>query len=217
MLRRNKYNEMQRLVRKVNKIAFLLGTKVRTLKKQYAKGKISKEEYDVMCNEITKKAYPNVKTVGHYVYENSIDLKRYTKEIEEYIAKNKDEDNSFLANYRKNLNDAIKIILFCAIFEEEKIEYPKQNNIELLLNIFGYGAYDINLDDTINKMSEEKASLFKKIISPNFDYELLTEEENDLLEEYHNEYMNKNIYPVVKNLDEGRKGQVLSTAKKIGR
>lgn len=216
MLRRNKYNELQRLVRKVDKLAFLLGIKVRSLKKEYAKGKISKEQYDEMCNEITNKAYPNIKVVGHYIYENSMDLKRYSKEIEEYVAK-QDEGNSFLANYRKNLNDAIKVILFCAIFEKENIDYPKQNNIEILLNMVGYGSYDINLDDTIKKMSESGASLFKKIIGSEFDYELLTEEENDLLEEYHNEYMNKNIYPAVKNLDEGRKGQVLSAAKKIGR
>lgn len=102
-----------------------------------------------------------------------------------------------------------------ALFDKENIEFPSLKNPDIALKLLNGEEIDDIVIDYLDKLSEE---VLDKLININNCFKLsdLGDEDVSLIEEYHDKYMQQNIYhKVTKSITTDT--EIMKMAKSIGK
>ena len=137
----------------------------------------------------------------HTNYENMKDLVSMDEStLYNYLKSIHIDLDKFSINYREQLNMNIKALLIFALMNRDGVSIPNFNNPKVAKEMIkGKTAGDI-VKEFFCALSSECLDLMEEVL--NKEYEIkLTAEQQQLLDEYHNDFMTKFVYPHVSNSD----------------
>lgn len=172
---------------------------------------------DGLCSLLVE-SLSNLKEIAHLAYENAKDLFGVDgASVYQYLKKNNMDPDTFPGLYSECIDSHARHLLLHMIAEEEGIDFSKARDPRVcrdLTNSNANGLFMI-MDKPVTELNPDNFKLMHKMTKPNFSITELSQSEIDRLNTYHEEYMNKKIYPRVtdKTVDDE---DILSHAKKIG-
>jgi len=168
-----------------------------------------------VCN-IVVSSLTYLKQLAHLSYENAKDLYGIDgATIYKYLKENNLNPNVFPTSYSQSIDSHARCLLFYMIAEEE-IDFSKVTNPYICKELSKSNANGLFaiLDKPVTELNPDNFRLMHKMTKQNFSISELTQEEIDKLNNYHEEYMKKNIYPRV-NSSSISNEEVLNYAKAI--
>lgn len=217
MSKKNKYDVMKNEMKDFNKYAISLVFQLFSWKRKIKKGKITDEELSLEVISNLDKLIPFLEIISHIFYENFKDIENIDKnELFESLKSKKINPMVFVNNYNKNKEVFTKILLFFALIDKFNITLPKFDNPELAMDLLSnFGDFD----DFIYKILDDyDPNVIFDVYSALSDFDVTSpEDENyELIENFHNKYMNRNINPYV-TISEIPNKEVIKLARTIGK
>ena len=151
------------------------------------------EKYDIEMAKILIDASSILKTSAHIVYEISKDLEEIDPQsFKNYLQELNITSNSFNYRLEEKQNDALYFLAFYALLEKngKPIESLSPDEILAIISSFGTKNYEVTKEDV---------ELLEKIQNKYFSFESLTDYEKQLIDNYHEKYMDEVIYKDVTN------------------
>jgi len=219
MFRRNKYDVMEsETVKNTMNLVILVGKLSKDFL-YYEKKKVMTKEFEDKFSDAVKKGVPYIRALANIGYENSIDLAGVDRyELFRYMNNNGINSNDFDINYNNAVNTYAKILFGIAIAEKENINITKVITPDTLLGLIK-GDFT-QLRDTLSESNVHFGSniseLVDKLSKDDFDISNITDDERSLLDEVHNDYMNREIYSKV-NKSVITEDQIIKYAKTLGK
>lgn len=213
MQRKTKYDILDQELKQASKNILSLVFSFLSLARKLNSSKATDEEKSLAVAKASKKLLPAVKVLSHLGYENAKDIKELDESIvNEYIAKKRLTREEFINNYNAKLTELVQMLTTLAIIEKEKINLSTVEDVNLLVDIFT-GDADIDSIEEILKLPSSQ-DFIEEVYDDNFNVNHMSEELNELIETYHNNYMNTQIYPHVSS-DEVTTKEILKTTKSL--
>lgn len=167
----------------------------RKLKKEKFKGIEADEELSRIYNGV----FPYIVKMAHLGYENYKDFEEIDfDERTDYINKNKISSLIFWGQYYSYINKYIRVLLFLAIHDKDGIEFDLYSR-SVILKIMNESELEEYIMDFFAEFSPESKIIFAKIMNDGFDFRKLTDDDIELLNNYHEKYMENHINPLVRN------------------
>ena len=172
---------------------------------------------DKLCGVLVE-SLTNLKEIAHLAYENAKDLYGVDGTIVyKYLKENNLNPDNFPTYYSECIDSHARHLLLHMIAEEEGIDFSRAKDPRIckdLTNSNANGLFMI-MDKPVTELNPDNFKLMHKMTKPNFSITELTQQEIDRLNNYHEEYMKKNIYPRV-NSSSISDEEILKHAKSIG-
>lgn len=198
MFRKSKYDVMKKEVEGSGLCIISLMVKLFRLNNKLKKGTISEEQINMEIMTMLENVLPLIQKVSHVGYENSKDIETVDKQkLSEYIQKKGINPTQFINNYTETKKKMTKTLMVFALFDRDNVQFPKLKSPEMALKILNGEGVENIMVDTLDSLSGETRDTFSNIFNYDFELSDLSEEDVQLLENYHNRYMIKNIYPKV--------------------
>lgn len=216
MLKKGKYNIMSKALKGTYKNTISMIFKIYSIQSKYENKKIDSDSFDFEMAKIINEMYPTALAVAHIGYENNKDLQKIDKtKLYSYLESKKIGAAEFSHNYARRLTTSIKILLFFAILDKENISLPNLNDPELAVKLLEGQGID-ELYESVFDQSLECQNMIFNVFSDDFNINDLTIEQKSLLDSYHENYMNKNIYPKVTD-HQLKEKTIMGFAKSLGK
>lgn len=186
--------------------------------KSYEKGKIDKDYFNAGFVQAVEKGLPNIQSIAHIGYENCRDLENVSeKSLYMYMENNGLSKEEFNRNYDHIISTYIKVILAFSIIDRENLNVYRIISPEVLLGIVKgeFKGVKAVIDELDVDISDSSRSLMDKLVKDDFSIRDLNDEEKDILDREHNEYMVKHINSRITK--SSTQDEVLKHAKSIGK
>ena len=156
------------------------------------------DDFDAAVCDVTRKILPYLKIMAHLGYENASDLYNVDYDVMRSHFVN-ESVKEFERDYSCILNRYAKTLLINLILEEEKIDVASLGDSSSLLNLINGNTRPIlkMLNNGNIQLSDNNKEVVKLMASDDFNIALLSSSQVKRLNEYHNKYMDENIYPSV--------------------
>lgn len=134
---------------------------------------------------------------SHYMYEldSQIEAKIGKERLLEYVRKNGADEIEYAKTYNKKKNTMSKALALFAILKNEGITADKFKDTEIALGLMSGKKISDVIADKFEDLSYEAEEQIEDILDKEIDYSELEPEIHKLVEDYHKEYMEKNVYP----------------------
>lgn len=217
MLKKSKYEVMSKELKGIYKTTISMIFKLLVISNKLKNKKIDDNSLDYETLEIFDQAFPVAITLAHIGYENNKDLQNIDKaKLFSYLESKNINPSEFSYNYSKKLTSCVKVLLFLAIVEKENITLPNLKDPDLAIKLLNGDGIEDLIFGFIDDISYESWSLLDSITSKRFNFNNLTEEQKQIIEDYHTKYMNSNIYPKVTK-DTIKEKSILKVAQSFAR
>ena len=209
MSKKTKYDILNKEMRLASKNILSLVFQSLPLIRKMESDKYSEEEKSEILGKLLQKLLPSLKVVSHIGYENSKDIKSVDEDtLNEYLKSRRINKETFKENYDKKQSEYVAILAFLSILEKEKINVSSISNPLAILEVLD-GNID---DDLLNSFSNSSSyNLLEEAFDDNFAIANMSDELKNLVEDYHNTYMNNIILTRVS--EETTQKQILKIAK----
>ena len=209
MSKKTKYDILNKEMRLASKNILSLVFQSLPLIRKMESDKYSEEEKSEILGKLLQKLLPSLKVVSHIGYENSKDIKSIDEDtLNEYLKSRRINKETFKENYDKKQSEYVAIFAFLSILEKEKINVSSISNPLAILEVLD-GNID---DDLLNSFSNSSSyNLLEEAFDDNFTIANMSDELKNLVEDYHNTYMNNIILTRVSK--ETTQKQILKIAK----
>lgn len=209
MSKKTKYDILNKEMRLASKNILSLVFQSLPLIRKMESDKYSEEEKSEILGKLLQKLLPSLKVVSHIGYENSKDIKSIDEDtLNEYLKSRRINKETFKENYNKKQSEYVAILAFLSVLEKEKINVSSISNPLAILEVLD-GNID---DDLLNSFSNSSSyNLLEEAFDDNFTIANMSDELKNLVEDYHNTYMNNIILTRVS--EETTQKQILKIAK----
>lgn len=210
MLKSSKYKIMEKYLKEIYSFTEHLANKMSILSMKKKYNFINNIEYQETIDSFIMESLPYLEMISHIGYENSIDIAKVPANVILFYLY--DEDISFeevMNNYNESINKYVKNIITFALLDSnfENAEEKKRQYVKIRKN----GLKSIYEGIKTTTCVEQ---LLNKIDSDNFSVNTLSQEEKEMVQNYHNSYMTKNMQLII-NDDNYSEDEVARLAKKI--
>lgn len=172
---------------------------------------------DKLCSVLVE-SLTNLKEIAHLAYENAKDLYGVDgATVYKYLKENNLNPDKFPTYYSECIDSHARHLLLHMIAEEEGIDFSRAKDPCICKDLTSSNANGLFMimDKPVTELDPDNFKLMHKMTKPNFSITELTQQEIDRLNNYHEEYMKKNIYPRV-NSGSISDEEILKHAKSIG-
>ena len=209
MSKKTKYDILNKEMRLASKNILSIVFQSLPLIRKMESDKYSEEEKSEILGKLLQKLLPSLKVVSHIGYENAKDIKSIDVDtLNEYLKSRRISKETFKENYDKKQSEYVAILAFLSVLEKEKINVSSISNPLAILEVLD-GNID---DDLLNSFSNSSSyNLLEEAFDDNFTIANMSDELKNLVEDYHNTYMNNIILTRVS--EETTQKQILKIAK----
>lgn len=216
MKKKDKYDILEKQLLGLIKIIIIYFFKEMPFILKMMMDKVEKEEIDVEFLKTINFMLPVVGKVAHYVYETNKDIDNIDKEkLFDYLKTEGINIAEFSSNYLERVVFFTKILLILSIIEKEKIKIPNPIDKEVLSKIHNGAEASELFFEAFENATNNDENILEIINEKNYNLNEITESQKQLINNYHNRYMNNQIYPKVTKEIEDEK-RIMLLAKKIG-
>ena len=155
------------------------------------------EDRDIMREKIILPLVIDIlKATVHFNFENYKDVLNINPEETRAFLTRKRINPPSLYTYNNVQKDSLFLLVLFASLEQENISINNQN-IDIIIKLLGGENITIEEISELGITNPFNLDLLKKIKRNNFEFSFLSEEECIAIENYHYEYMLKEILPLV--------------------
>ena len=216
MKSKNKYTILTKNIKKNSKGLIRSLAKLVFIINKLEKNKISDETAEYEFSQFINKFMPAIESSIHLGYEGIKDISNLDNDtLASYIKQNNLSLSEFSSNYHENVDYIAKFLMFFAVLDKENIKSFSTDNIQSTIESITSNNYSDLFDKIAESISEENCTIIERILDNDLSYEDLTDEDKELIENYHNKYMQKYVSPSVK--DEPRKEDLVQVVKQLGK
>ena len=209
MLKKNKYDIFEEKLKEIGAFTNTLSNKIMILESKKLINIINDNDYKKRKDELIMQSYPYIEMLSHIGYENSLDILNVPlKTILFYLYDTNLGFTSIMDNYHSSIDKYVKNILQFSL-----INIITQNDEEkkkLYLEIRKKGIDSLDISD----INADLYHLINKTKNGEFTINSLNGDEINYLNNYHNNYLAKNIKTEINN-NEYNDADIAKVARKI--